>query len=430
MSRKLAIVTGSGLVLCAAFLGLAVLIGGDDIFHDARSLERVKPLVDLATHKAWQWNGGDTLALDAPINIRYRPSGPPRVSVTGPAELLQHVQVGDGRIGSDTRVAHNGGKRLDAVISGVPIRKFVVNGTENLDLGEIDQPGLDLHINGTGVVRGRGKVERLNLSISGPGNADLGGLAVTGDAKVSILGSGDAMLSPHGKVKLFIAGSGRLRLLTHPADLRQTIVGSGQVEQLTGEAAQAALKALDVSRVATDAASNAIEATLGKDGIGRIAAEAARAGIESAQIDRHVREGVARGLSQADMQDPRNGTVFVRGNRDSDLGHVDQKSLKITIVDSGSVIAEGKVDDLSVSILGSGHARLGKLAARNVSVEVMGSGNATVAPSDELKATIMGSGDVRLLTRPAKIQRMIMGSGRIIEERQIIEERRIIEEHR
>jgi hypothetical protein len=47
----------------------------------------------------------------------------------------------------------------------------------------------------------------------------------------------------------------------------------------------------------------------------------------------------------------------------------------------------------------------------------MGSGSVTVAPSEELKVTIMGSGNVHLLTRPASIQRQIMGSGRIIEER-------------
>jgi hypothetical protein len=413
MSKKLAIVTGSGLVLCAAFLGLAVLIGGDDVFHNARSLERVKPLVDLATHKSWQWNGGDTLALDAPINIRYRPSGPPQVSVTGPAELLQHVQVGQGRIGSDTRVARGTGKRLDAEVSGVSIRKFVVNGSENLDLGEIDQPGLDLHINGTGVVRGHGKVDWLNLTISGPGNADLGGLSV-GDANISILGSGDAVLSPHGKIKLFIAGSGNLRLLTRPAGLRQTIIGSGEVEQLTGEAAK---NALEVSRIAADTANDAIQAALGDDGIGRVAAEAARKGIESAHIDRQIREGMARGLSQGDLQDTRSGNVFLSGSNDTDLGHIEQKSLKITIAHSGSVTAEGKVDELSVEILGSGDARLGKLAARTVKVQVMGSGSATVAPSQELKASIMGSGDVHVPTRPARIQRMIMGSGHVIEER-------------
>jgi len=35
MSKTLAIATTAGLLLCALFLGLAVLIGGDDIFHDA-----------------------------------------------------------------------------------------------------------------------------------------------------------------------------------------------------------------------------------------------------------------------------------------------------------------------------------------------------------------------------------------------------------
>jgi hypothetical protein len=415
MSKTLVIATTAGLLLCAAFLGLAVAIGGDDIFHDARSLHEVKPLIDLATHKSWRWSGGDTLALDAPMNIRYRPSDPPGVSVTGPEDLLKHVRVSDGRIASDTAVNHNG-KRLDAVLSGVAIRKFVVNGGENLDLGEIDQPGLDLFINGSGTVSGRGKVERLNLTIAGPGKAELGGLSVD-DAEVSILGSGEASLSPHGSVKLFIAGSGRLQLLTRPAELRQTILGSGEVSQLSAEAAQTALKALDVSRVAADAASSAIQATLGNGGIGRIAADAARNGIESAQIEQQVREGVARGLSQANLQDVKSGAVFVGGSADSNLGHIEQKSLTITIANSGSATAEGKVDDLSVSVRGSGNARLGKLVARNASVQIMGSGSVTVAPSEELKVTIMGSGNVHLLTRPASIQRQIMGSGRIIEER-------------
>ena len=52
MAKKLALVTASGLLLSAAFLGLAVTIGGDDIFHDARSFEPMKPLIDVASHKA------------------------------------------------------------------------------------------------------------------------------------------------------------------------------------------------------------------------------------------------------------------------------------------------------------------------------------------------------------------------------------------
>jgi hypothetical protein len=416
MSRTLAIATTAGLLLCALFLGLAIMIGGDDIFHDARSLKEVKPLIDLATHKTWHWSGGDTLALDAPLNIRYRPSEPPGVLVTGPEEMLKHVRVSDGRIASDTNTFRRSGKRLDAVVSGVSIRKFVVNGGESLDLGQIDQPGLDLHINGNGTVSGGGKVARLNLVIAGSGKAELGGLSV-GDARISLLGSGSAILSPHGDVQLFIAGSGRLGLLTRPTHLRQTILGSGEVNQLVGEAAKAALKSVGVSRIASEAANNAIQATLGNGNIGRIAGEAARKGVESAQIEQQVQRGVAEGLSRSTVTiDSKTSSVAVHDHNDVDLGHIERDSLNVTIASSGSATAEGKVDRLNVNIMGSGHARLGKLAARDVSVMIMGSGSATIAPSGDLKVTIMGSGDVHLLTRPAKIHRNIMGSGRVIEE--------------
>ena len=147
MSRMLAILSAAGLALCAGFLGLAFLIGGDNVFHDQRSLGRIKPLLDLATRKEWRWEGGDTLALNAPVNVRYEAKGPPRVSVTGPAETMQHVRVGDGRIVSD-RAPRRDEPKMEAVISGVPIRKFVVNGRENLDLGHIEQESLDVHLNG------------------------------------------------------------------------------------------------------------------------------------------------------------------------------------------------------------------------------------------------------------------------------------------
>jgi len=404
MSKPLVICSVAGLLVCAVCLGLAISIGGDDIFHNARALEPMKPLIDLASHKAWQWNGGDTLALDAPINIRYEPKGAPQVSLTGPAELMTHVRVSEGRIGADASVTRDSGKKMEAVVSGIPIRKFVVNGGENLDLGEIDQPGLDLHLNGSGMVSGHGKVDRLNLSISGPGKANLGGLSVTGDAKISILGSGDASLSPHGRVSLFIAGSGNLQLLTKPSELRQTVVGSGEVSQLAGDAAREALRSQDIAQTAMKAAMQA---------------------ISEAHIDQQVRVQIEAHLGNppippippesAGIQE-RDGKVVVHGSKDIDLGRIDRQSLDVTVTSSGSLTAEGKVDRLTVTVMGSGHANLGKLAARSVSVMVMGSGDATVAPSEKLSANIMGSGDVHLTSHPASIERSIMGSGRVIEQ--------------
>ena len=434
MSKTLMISSIAGLALCALFLGLARAIGGDDVFHDARAFEQMKPLIDMASHKAWRWNGGDTLAMDAPINIRYQPKASaegsaPQVALIGPAELLQHVRVSEGRITADTSVTRASGRKVEAVVSGAPIRKFVVNSNENLDLGDINQEGLDLHLNGSGTISGRGKVEHLDLTIAGSGEAKLGGLEVMGDTKVSILGNGDASLSPHGRVKLFVAGSGNLKMLTKPAELRQTIIGSGEALQLEGEDAQKAFKAVEASRVASEAANDAIRSVLGNGGIGDIAVNAAAAGIASANIERHVRESIQhaeihrhvredieRGMAASVAIDATSGSVTVRDYKNVDLGHIERESLNVSIQASGSLTAEGKVDRLNVNVMGSGHANLGKLTARRVSVMVMGSGSATVAPSERLSVNIMGSGDVHLATRPGRMERSIMGSGRVVEE--------------
>ena len=124
-----------------------------------------------------------------------------------------------------------------------------------------------------------------------------------------------------------------------------------------------------------------------------------------------------RGFSDGAVTRNSGDRVTVRGSHDADLGHIEQPDLKVTVLDSGSVTADGKVDRLSVQVMGSGHADLGRLAARRVEVTIAGSGDVTVAPSEELKVTIMGSGSVHLLTKPARIERSIMGSGNIIEAR-------------
>jgi hypothetical protein len=293
--------------------------------------------------------------------------------------MLDRVRVGEGRIVSDTSARRGGGK-LEAVVSGVPIRKFVVNGRENLDLGHINQPSLDVHLNGVGTVSGEGQVDRLNLTIAGPGKAELGGLSVQQEARVSILGNGEAALAPKGHLRLFIAGNGRLSLASKPQTISQTILGRGDMQNISPPAPPPP---------APPPPPGAVPMPMPMPMPNEV------------QI-------------QSGVQDQ---NVFIKGSESVDLGHIEQDSLNITIAASGSATAEGRVNRLHVQILGTGDARLGKLAARFVTVSVMGSGDATLAPSEELKATIMGSGDVRLTTMPAKIERMIMGSGKIREPR-------------
>lgn len=87
--------------------------------------------------------------------------------------------------------------------------------------------------------------------------------------------------------------------------------------------------------------------------------------------------------------------------------------LKIDIAGSGSARAAGTARELKSTIAGSGSADLAALKVGRADVTVAGSGNASFASDGDVKATIMGSGEVRV-TGHAKCTVKSMGSGRLV----------------
>jgi hypothetical protein len=87
--------------------------------------------------------------------------------------------------------------------------------------------------------------------------------------------------------------------------------------------------------------------------------------------------------------------------------------LRVSISGSGSITAQGAVDNLALTVSGDRKARLGEVAVKQLTVEVSGSGNVEASPSDEADIRISGSGKVHLLTHPARLNSKISGSGRI-----------------
>jgi hypothetical protein len=105
--------------------------------------------------------------------------------------------------------------------------------------------------------------------------------------------------------------------------------------------------------------------------------------------------------------------VAISGSARVVMEGVNQPDLKLVISGSGSFTAQGAVDRLTIVISGAGKARLGELAAKQLTVEVSGSGHVEAAPTDEADIRISGSGKVNLLTRPARLNSKVSGSGRI-----------------
>lgn len=101
------------------------------------------------------------------------------------------------------------------------------------------------------------------------------------------------------------------------------------------------------------------------------------------------------------------------GSADLDLRGLTGPAVKLVISGSGEISAEGQVDAVYLTISGSGDAELADLVTKSATVEIAGSGQATLAPTEQADIAISGSGDVDLTTRPGRVNQSITGSGRV-----------------
>jgi hypothetical protein len=95
------------------------------------------------------------------------------------------------------------------------------------------------------------------------------------------------------------------------------------------------------------------------------------------------------------------------------MENLNQPALALSISGSGTLRGQGSVDQLLVTVSGSGNARLADIAMKQLTVKISGSGNVEAAPKDAADISISGSGDVRLMSRPTRLMTHIAGSGRI-----------------
>jgi hypothetical protein len=103
----------------------------------------------------------------------------------------------------------------------------------------------------------------------------------------------------------------------------------------------------------------------------------------------------------------------IAGSGNLQLNGLNQDRLELSIRGSGSIRGDGKVQNAELSVRGSGDINIGKVDAAVVKVEIRGSGNTDIAPTEEADISIRGSGDVNLHSNPRKLETQIRGSGRI-----------------
>jgi hypothetical protein len=258
MIRNLVIITITGLVLTLVGIGGAFALGGSDLArHDftwvvsedghngVRQFQRGGTIPPDVT-KTLAWDGEDRLVLDLPADVIYVQGAQAGVVVSGPASAVNRVRVSNGRVVLDddgdteergyVRWSRNGiqtwsdDDRLKVTVTAPSVSRFEVVGSSDLSIRGYDQPALALNISGSGDVEIEGTTKTFTAEVTGSGDTDADRLDIT-DAVVDLSGSGDLRFGPTGEVQVDISGSGDIDLTRRPAQLRQELSGSGDVEE-------------------------------------------------------------------------------------------------------------------------------------------------------------------------------------------------------
>lgn len=249
MIRTLLIITGAGLVLCVAALSGAAAIGGNDLarhgwewtfrddgedhtVHFERGDEGPSVTRNLA------WTGDDHLTVGIPGDVTYIQGDTPSVVITGRKSMVDRVNLVDGRLTwdrNDDSTDHvvfgwSNHRRLRVVITAPSVKAFDLESSADLSIRDYDQPTFELNISGSGDVDAAGQTQTATIDVNGSGDSDLSALRTT-DANVDTSGSGDVRVGPTGAARIDISGSGDVDLTRRPANLTQSISGSGDIDQ-------------------------------------------------------------------------------------------------------------------------------------------------------------------------------------------------------
>lgn len=255
MIRTLFIIAGAATVLALASIAGAMALGGADLrrhdwswtFRDDDGdnvrIERIRGGAERGPDvtRDLEWSGSDRLSVEIPGDVIFIQGTETKVTVTGARTAVERVRLENGRLwmadgeeritlgwrhGEITGWSDNDDLRV--TITAPSVSRFDLSGSGSLSIRDYDQPRLAVDISGSGEVDARGRAPNLSVEVSGSGEADLAGLE-TRDASIAIAGSGDVTAGPTGRADIEIDGSGDVRLTRRPADLHQSVSGSGDI---------------------------------------------------------------------------------------------------------------------------------------------------------------------------------------------------------
>lgn len=117
---------------------------------------------------------------------------------------------------------------VTAIVTLPRLKNVSLSGVGRVQVDGLNGGETEFEMSGSGLIEASGKLDKLELKISGAGKANLPELVV-GDAEIRISGSGDATVQPVERLSVDISGSARVHYVGQPQSIRTSISGWGTV---------------------------------------------------------------------------------------------------------------------------------------------------------------------------------------------------------
>ena len=162
------------------------------------------------------------------VEVRFGPT--PSVVIAADDNVLPLIttEVKDGELKIGTRGSYRMRGPIRAWITVPNLEAFTTSGSGNVLIHDVDNRALALTMNGSGNMTANGRTGRLDVTLNGSGRAQLASLAAT-DVSAGLFGSGTAVVNAHGRLDAKVFGSGSVRYVGKPAEVRSSHFGSGRV---------------------------------------------------------------------------------------------------------------------------------------------------------------------------------------------------------
>ena len=105
---------------------------------------------------------------------------------------------------------------------------LTLGGSGSIVAGGLDARSLTVLLSGSGTVGARGKAQRLDVTLSGAGEADLSQL-VARHVKATVSGAGQIVVHATGSLDASVPGTGEILYAGDPVDVTRSITGTGSI---------------------------------------------------------------------------------------------------------------------------------------------------------------------------------------------------------